>query len=646
MPEPRVKVAYRRDVDGLRAVAVLLVVFDHLHTRVLGGYVGVDVFFVISGYLISSVILKEMAAGTFTIANFYERRIRRIFPALLAMLAGSAATAYFCFVPSELEAYLRSMLAALFSVSNFLFWHQAGYFDAPSGLKPLLHTWSLAVEEQFYIVFPVFLVLVRRWLPGNLKAAIWTITGVTFLLACVEVQRNPSAAFFLAPLRAWELLIGTIVAEHYVPAIHGRAGRNAAALGGLVLIMVPALRYTAATHFPGLAAVPPCVGAALIIAAGETGGSIVGRVLGWGPFVFVGLISYSLYLWHWPILVFQNTSYILVSAPPGSKTVKVAGFAVSMVVATLSWALVETPFRKGRFRPERRTLFAITGAAVAVLAVAGVLGVVAHGYPARYPAEAIAVDRYATFDPKAIFRENVCFLTPNSTFANFDKKICLGEDPARRNILLIGDSHGAQLYPGLLQVFPEWNILQATTSSCLPFATHPPGTGSDCVRMWEYIYGDYLQYHHPDAVVIAGRWEDTDFDELGRNVNTIKSLGIRVIVVGPMIEYDQPLPRLLTVSLRDRDPRLVDRHRVKGDAQEDRRLAALARSAWKVRYISVFEDLCATQLEMVAKAQPETSASCPLFAAPGVPLLFDTDHFTAEGSVLFAQAMRAGHQLD
>jgi len=147
--EPRTKLTYRPDVDVLRAVAVLLVVFDHLGTCIRGGHIGVDVFFVISGYLISSVILSDMAAGGFSIAGFYERRIRRIFPALLVMLAGSAVLAFFCLVPSDLESFSVSMLAALFSVSNFLFWHQAGYFDASSAFKPLLHTWSLAVEEQF-----------------------------------------------------------------------------------------------------------------------------------------------------------------------------------------------------------------------------------------------------------------------------------------------------------------------------------------------------------------------------------------------------------------------------------------------------------------------------------------------------------------
>jgi len=248
---------YRPDVDGLRAVAVLLVVFDHVHTRLAGGYVGVDVFFVISGYLISSLILSDMAAGRFSVANFYERRVRRIFPAVLLV---TPALAYTYLVPSEMEDFGRSLLAALFSAANFFFWHEAGYFDAPSAFKPLLHTWSLAVEEQFYIFFPLFLLAMRRWLPKRIEAAIWSITLLTFALACVVVQRDPSAAFFFAPLRAWELLIGAIVSQRYRPALTGKGPRNIAATAGLLLILAPAMIYSPRTSFPGLAALPPSWG--------------------------------------------------------------------------------------------------------------------------------------------------------------------------------------------------------------------------------------------------------------------------------------------------------------------------------------------------------------------------------------------------
>ena len=213
--------AYRRDIDGLRAVAVVLVIADHLRSHFSGGYIGVDVFFVISGYLISAAMLKEMADGTFSIGNFYERRVRRILPALIVVLLATCVLAWRYLFPSELADFAKSLLAAVFSVSNFWFWHQAGYFDAPSAFKPLLHTWSLAVEEQFYIFFPILLLVIRRFAMRWLKLAIFAVAAVTFALSMFYVQRNAAAAFFFAPLRAWELLIGTIVSQRYVPAIRG-----------------------------------------------------------------------------------------------------------------------------------------------------------------------------------------------------------------------------------------------------------------------------------------------------------------------------------------------------------------------------------------------------------------------------------------
>jgi peptidoglycan/LPS O-acetylase OafA/YrhL len=646
LPQPATKPTYRPDVDGLRAVAVLLVFFNHLHTRFTGGYIGVDVFFVISGYLINSVILSDIAAGEFSIGTFYERRIRRIFPALLVMLLGTTLLAYRCFVPSEIEAFARSLLAALFSVSNFLFWHQSGYFDAPSSLKPLLHTWSLAVEEQFYIFFPLFLVVMRRLLPGRLKAATWTATAITFALACFWVRRNPTAAFFFAPLRAWELLFGAILSQRYLPAIDGKVQRELAALAGLLLILVPSLRYTSETPFPGLAALLPCLGTGLLIAAGETGSSLVGRVLAWRPFVFVGLISYSLYLWHWPILVFQNTSYILIAAPSGTKAMKIAVFMASMVVATLSWRYVETPFRKGKLRPGRRMLFAVNGVVGVVIASIGWRMVVSHGFSARFPSEAIEVDRFTNYDATTAFRENVCFIGPKSTYADFNRATCLADDATRKHYLLIGDSHAAHLYPGLSTVFPELNISQANTHSCLPFLPDSEdATDPDCSKMSQFIFGDYLLHHHVDAVLIAGRWEEPELGQLGRTIAWMAQHGIRVILFGPMMKFDVPLPRLIAISLRDRDPAAIERQRMNETLQVDRKLAALAQDKWKVRYISAFEDLCGTQVRMEEKAHPETSAGCPVYAVPGVPLLFDTNHLTPQGSILYARAMRARNQL-
>ena len=629
-------IAYRRDVDGLRAVAVLLVVFDHVHTRLTGGYIGVDVFFVISGYLISSLILSEMAAGRFSIATFYERRLRRIFPALLAMLMGTSAIAYTLLIPSQTAAFAKSSLAALLSVSNILFWRQTGYFDAPSATKPLLHTWSLAVEEQFYIFFPLFLIAMQRWFPGRLRAAIWTIAALTFALACLIVPQDATAAFFFSPLRAWELLIGTILSQRWLPPIVGAVWRNIAAAAGFLLILIPSVVYTSATQFPGLAALPPCLGTALLIAAGETGPSVVGRLLAWRPVAFIGLVSYSLYLWHWPLLVFVETNYAHVSGGM-SWQLKLAIVAVSFGVAILSWRYIEMPFRSGPLRPDRRTLLAITGSAAMVVAAAGVYMTVSDGAPFRYSLEALAMDGFASYDPNDAFRTNVCFIDPKykSTFANFDKTGCLKQDPARRQYLLLGDSHAAHLYPGLKSVFPELNFMQATASSCLPLMTQRAGKAGYCVGLTSYIYGDYLIRHHVAAIVLSGRWFERDFAELGRTVAWIRQRGIKVIVVGPNIEFDASLPQLLALSAAGgRDSGVVERHRNPEPMLTDRKLADLAANQWKVRYVSVYQNLCGGD-----------SSPCPAYAAPGVPLLFDGGHFTVEGSILLAKTMRVRNQL-
>jgi peptidoglycan/LPS O-acetylase OafA/YrhL len=652
-------IVYRPDVDGLRAVAVLLVVFDHIHTRVTGGYIGVDVFFVISGYLISSVILSEMKSGRFSVTNFYDRRIRRIFPALLGMLLGSAAVSCFCFVPSETKDFARSLLAALFSVSNFYFWrqphfnfiswHHAGYFDGSlsrAASDALLHTWSLGVEEQFYIIFPLFLMAVRRWFPNQLRIAIWSILVLTFTLACVWVRRDPTVAFYFAPLRAWELLIGTVVSQRYVPAICGKIARNLAAIAGLLLILVPAMYYDAATHFPGLAALPPCIGAALVIAAGETGKSLVGRLLSWRPIVFIGLISYSLYLWHWPIITFLEASYFHVDYD-STKRLKLAVLVASLIVGTLSWRFIEKPFRIRRSRPARRALFLVIGAAAILTAVVGAFMLASDGISSRFPLEALEIDRNTNYDFTSAYRLNVCFIDARvSSFEQFNKEACLLQDPARKNYLLVGDSHAAQLYPGLRAVFPELNISQATITTCLPLLTPPPDLRSECDgKIWNYIYGDYLIRHRVDAVLIAGRWREADFPELGRTIVWIQQHGSQVILFGPNPEFDVRLPRLLTLSLFEPKLAVIDRHRRIESWQTDKKLSALARDQWKIRYISAFENLCATNPKKKEVETPQTTSGCPVYAAAGVPLLFDSNHLTVDGSILFSRTMRERNQL-
>jgi SGNH domain (fused to AT3 domains) len=359
--------------------------------------------------------------------------------------------------------------------------------------------------------------------------------------------------------------------------------------------------------------------------------------------VFVGLISYSLYLWHWPILAFEDVVPLFTKMSTHSKGGKFIFLVVTISIATLSWRFIETPFRKGQFRPQRKTLFVLTGAAVAVLVCCGLGLLAVHGVPAGFPQEALALTKYSHYDSDTEWRRNVCFFTPDTNFSNFNSSVCLQNDPARKQFLLIGDSHAADLYPGLSRVFSDANVSQINASFCPPLVTEPllrPEFRPNCGKLSHFVYGDYLLRHRVDTVILSAFWEESQLPELGRTVAWIQQHGMKVVVFGPAIEYSLPLPRILIAALRDRQPGQIA-VREQTDARHlDVVMARMARQVWKVPYISFFETLCAPQREPVLKTQAGGQPGCPVYAGPGVPVLFDTNHFTAEGSVLYAKAVR------
>ncbi|MEK6396684.1 MAG: acyltransferase family protein [Terriglobus sp.] len=634
------KAGYRPDIDGLRAVAVLLVVLDHLRTRATGGYIGVDVFFVISGYLITGHILSDVRKGRFTLTDFYERRVRRILPALIVMLVAVTVAAWFLLLPTELFNFGRSVVATLLSASNFVFLHQAGYFDAQSAVNPLLHTWSLAVEEQFYLVLPLLILLMWRWLPNHLRLVFWIGTIASFIAACLWVSRSPSTAFFSSPLRAWELFIGALLSQGWLmPELRQRVWREIVALVGLLLIVVPAFLYTEHTTFPGFSAFPPCFGAALLIAAGSHGDSLTGRMLSLRPVVFIGTISYSLYLWHWPLIVL--TSYARIqpgAAAVSSPKMKAILFGVSLLIASLSYWFVETPFRKGRFRPARKPLFVMAGVtAAAVLAVGGSL-MASGGAPQRLSPQAAQTASYLNYHTETEWRQSLCFITPDDNFSAFSVSQCLQQHGAAPHVLLLGDSMAAQLYPGLRQQFPAWDLAQANSADCRPFVEQTghmqQGYAANCRSLTRLVYSQALPHTSYDLVLLAASWQSDDMDELGRTIAWLQQHGMKVVLFGNLPEYDTDLPRLLALSQRLNKPGLVNQHRTAHASTMDRTMKRLA-PAWNVQYISALDTLCHGDVE----------AACPLYASPGVPLQFDNHHLTIPGSILYAHLLQQQHQL-
>jgi peptidoglycan/LPS O-acetylase OafA/YrhL len=628
---------YRPDIDGLRAVAVLLVIACHLGAfSTWGGFVGVDVFFVISGFLISSVILTEIEQSRFSLAAFYERRIRRIVPALIFTLLVTTILACYFLLPSQLIDFAKSLLAATLSVSNLYFLHTSSYF-ANNDTKPLLHTWSLAVEEQFYIFFPLFLLLVRRYFRGKFKTAVVSVAAVSFLLSAYGAYAFPQATFYLPVTRAWELLLGTMLFLNIFPPIRSTLWRNLFAAVGLFLIMACGWVYSSRIPFPGMAALPPCIGAALIIAAGQNGKSLVGRLLSLKPVVFIGLISYSLYLVHWPIIIFQRMSMLQI--PNASDHVlKGTTLVVSIIIATLSWWMVETPFRRGRLTLRGASAFQFAGASAAVLVVFGLALLSFHGLPSRYTRQQLALAAYIDSDVPA--RSGTCFLESGGlSTPHYDATDCLRKDPSRKNYLLIGDSHAAQLWYGLHTVFPDINFLQANASGCEPSimakkvrmldALDNYILGDICRPMVDYVFKDYLAKNHVDRVLIAARWEQDDLPRLEYTVRALKREGLDILLFGPIVQYDSDLPWLLVTSLRHNDPSLPSSHRLDRFEGLDEEMAQLAAS-WNIRYVSYFGLLCPRKV-------------CTEYVGRDTPLQSDYGHLTKAGSLLVAEKLKEGN---
>jgi peptidoglycan/LPS O-acetylase OafA/YrhL len=432
---------YRPDIDGLRAIAVLAVLFYHTGSDfVNGGYVGVDIFFVISGYLITTIIVREIANGEFSIIRFYERRFRRILPALFVVVVAALVAGSLLLSPEHLYSLGKSAVATAVFSSNILFYLEAGYFDAAAELKPLLHTWSLAVEEQYYIFFPLLLVFIAKIDHKHYLRSLLTLALIS-LVACVFITpKNPSYAFYLIPTRAWELFIGSILALHVLPGPTDRRLREVLSVIGIALIIYSIFEFDRATLFPYYTALLPTLGTALIIYSGTGGTSTTNSLLSLRPVVFIGLISYSLYLWHWPVLVYAKI--YLIKQP--TLLEQLAILSAILLLSVLSWHFVETPFRKKSVLATRRPLFTASVLASMVMVCLGSMLVINDGWIRNVDNKLALV---SVDNAKKWKHWSSC---ADGSRADSKKTLCtIGTPGARESFLLWGDSHAIAVASGI-----------------------------------------------------------------------------------------------------------------------------------------------------------------------------------------------------
>jgi peptidoglycan/LPS O-acetylase OafA/YrhL len=464
---------YRPEIDGLRAVAVVAVILFHTNLGIAtGGYVGVDVFFVISGYLISSIILRELGQKRFTFVGFYERRIRRIFPALFVVLVATTVASWFILPPNQLQTYAQSLVATTAFASNVFFWLKSGYFGGDAELFPLTHMWSLSVEEQYYVLFPFVMLIASRG-RGWLMNAIMAVGLVGSLGLCLYfAPRDQMTNFFLTPMRAWELLFGVFIAMHQTRwravLTSPRFATTGIELAAAAMILIPVMVYDSTTQFPGWTAIPPVLGSALLILVSRSD-TMVGRVLASRPFVFVGLLSYSAYLWHQPLYALSRMQGFAEHGWPAYAAL----IAATFVLAWLSWKYVEGPFR-ARDGFSRRQIYAAFFVGSALLIAVGLAGHVAKGFPNRFDQETLAVAASGVPSPlrDQCHVEGIDARGPEAACRYFVR------DPVHWAVL--GDSHGVEVAYALGERLKpaQEGVLHLTFSGCqaaLTFESDNPG---------------------------------------------------------------------------------------------------------------------------------------------------------------------------
>lgn len=626
MAQTRQGPTYRPDIDGLRAIAVLSVVIYHAFPKLVrNGYTGVDIFFVISGYLISRIIFNELKCGRFNFLEFYARRVRRIFPALLLTLLATYVVGGFMLFGGDFRALGRHIWAGAAFYSNFVLWFEVGYFQRAAATTPLLHLWSLGIEEQFYIVWP--LMAYGLWkLRAKAPVVLLLLIASSFAYSIYQLRIDPPGAFYLPVTRFWELMLGALLAfvrerpiasiERFENSPDWAKWREATAWTGLVLIVLALYAPLSVARYPGWGALLPTMGCALLIAAGSL--TRVNQVLSAKILVWFGLISYPLYLWHWPIL-----SFLRISQPdPPPHHERFIAVAVSIVLAWLTYRYVERYMRHGANRGWKAGALALSMA-----------GVVALGLWTQYEGKGAfglrgdirhAVTQVYDFEPD--YRHRTCFLDRTQTAVNFDGCTQIPTGVSSGHVLLWGDSHGGHLHPGVRDVLgPRFTITQFTSGGCPPLLGSSFPARPNCAAVNAHVF-KWIEENRPDRILLAAYWGRHDWSALPETIAWLRARNIKQIdVVGPVPTWELTLPKFLLKHWHQQpEPKSVPRRLKHGVLQRTIDLDLKMREivpTLGARYISSMDIFC-----------NQDGCLTLLGPSPGTLTTYDGAHLTGEGS--------------
>lgn len=637
-------IKYQPEIDGLRAIAVLSVLLFHLeYTFIPGGYVGVDVFFVISGFLITRILYRDVSAGDFSFKRFYSRRIRRLAPALIAVLLVTFVAACFFLTPNFLERFSGALIASVFSVSNIFFWLESGYFDASADLKPVLHTWSLSVEEQFYFVWPALLFLCA----GRSRKILFVLFVVLGLISLMAARwftvKDPTASFFLMPFRVYEFAIGAALAMVPVISLHSarplpNALRELMCVSGLALIAYSVFIFDKTTPFPDVYALVPCVGAALLIAGGSA------QVTGWAlrnpVSVWLGKISYSLYLVHWPIVVLYK--HITFEDVVVGKT-RIALLILTLLAAVALYYLVENRFRYGIAgagagtgsgnKARKLAWFAVP----LVLLAASAHAYTSSGWPARF--DPALINAIGDIEAKQLIRRQ--YIEGPESLSNLPFDEAKPDDKEPLNILVVGDSHATDLFNALyfnLSDSASYSIRRLEIDdSCMYLFTdgvtdQSAALQARCERQYESVQVSELPAN-ADRILLSMRWEAASLDDLPVFIDFISSSGAPVIILGRTAEF-KSVPALvmkngLTPAI---GKRVADTRSRNLDALNDT-LRALA------------EEMNLPFVDKVPYLCDLAEGTCDVIDEQGKILYTDYGHWTVEGARFFGARMLQDDQF-